>query len=192
MMSRPSIRRTSVGMLAATIPLIALAITSQPAHAAATRAEYVAQVDPICQRAQSPTVKALFALGKAIVKKVGGSDRLEALTKHPNQFFKQVSGPYAKWLGRVNRIYARETGQIAAIAPAPGDEATVAMWLQQRAAASSLAIRAKRSIRQKKVRRFLRLTGQTEKTSRIAGQTVGDFGFIYCAQPLGNPVIQSG
>jgi hypothetical protein len=42
----------------AVVALIVLAGVAAPARAATTRAEYVAQAEPICQAAQKPTIKA--------------------------------------------------------------------------------------------------------------------------------------
>jgi hypothetical protein len=51
--------------LAIAIGLVALAIPPS-AHAASSRAEYVAQVEPICQAAQKPTFKAYTRTFKEI------------------------------------------------------------------------------------------------------------------------------
>lgn len=58
-------RSGSLWAITVAITMIALAITAPGAHAAATRAEYVAQVDPICQAAIGPQAKALNAFSKA-------------------------------------------------------------------------------------------------------------------------------
>jgi hypothetical protein len=55
-----------VGLIAAAITVIALAITATSAAAATTRAEYVAQADPICKSSEAKINKALPGLIKRI------------------------------------------------------------------------------------------------------------------------------
>lgn len=51
--------------VALTVSAIAFGATVTSAYAATTRAEYVAQVDPICESTQRPIAKAFVVLGKA-------------------------------------------------------------------------------------------------------------------------------
>jgi hypothetical protein len=184
--------RSAQGLVAIAIASLVLALSATHADAAATRAEYAAQVEPICQSGAQPAAKALLALGKATVKKVGSVGELDDLAGHPNRLFSILAGPYSKWMGRVNAVYRRETNSIAAVAPPPGDEATIAMWVQQRMLVSRFAARGQRSVRHKKVKRFVHSLGQAEKISGRAAKTVAGFGFVYCTKSFVELAFPSG
>jgi hypothetical protein len=129
-------------VLTVAMAVIALAITAT-AHAASTRAEYVAQVDPICQTA---TVQVRRALNKHHLKNaillddLGSGDRKAELR-------------IVKQLHILHRFGAPAVEQIAAVPAPPGDEAVIARWVgdlrfyDQRSLQAASAIRAGKSKR---------------------------------------------
>jgi hypothetical protein len=93
----------------------AAALVAAPgASAAATRAEYVAQVNPICKQANTQS-------GKVFSRAIKG--------QNPDQI---KPGVLTKALKRVNRITRKTTNRIAGVPAAPGDEALVAEWVASR------------------------------------------------------------
>jgi hypothetical protein len=160
--------------------VIALAITVTTALAAATRAEYVAQVDPICQSTGQPEGKAAFAYLKALNKFnhqiAAGVRRKKAI----NPFVRQTT----KFFGRVSRIEAAATFQIAGVPPAPGDESTVAVWIQQRTESTGLLNQAIAALKHRRLNAFMRLTNQWTAKIDESEATVAGFGFRYCVSPV--------
>jgi hypothetical protein len=173
---RSPLRLTPVAL--ATI-VVALAITVTTAVAAATRAEYVAQVDPICRSAGQPESKAALAYLKALNKFdhqiASGVPRKKAI----NLFVRQT----AKFFGRVSRIEAFATSQIAGVPPAPGDESTVALWIQQRTEGTGVLNQAIAALKHRRLNAFVRLTDQWTVKIDESEATVAGFGFRYCVSP---------
>jgi hypothetical protein len=87
--------------------LLAIAFSTASASGAATRAEYIAQVDPICQGAIKD--------GKAAL--------LKATQGHPGDRRARGQGIVRKYT-----IFLKARFQILAVDPAPGDEQIVHAW----------------------------------------------------------------
>src|SRR3954451_21538680 len=113
-----SLRRVRCGIALAGA-LTALAFLAQPASAAATRTEYVAQADPICHGA---TVQA-----KRILRKKHLSDRIDpsVLRSGDHDAALRIASAYAV----TRKTYNRSIDQIAAIPAPPGDETVIARWV---------------------------------------------------------------
>jgi hypothetical protein len=158
--------------------VILSALAAVPAQAASTRAEYVAQVDPICRAADRPTFKAYGLLFKA-GKKIQGLDNRKRVMRIRAQAL-------ARFYIRLSNIYAKTTTQIAAVASAPGDEQTVTAWLAERSLVPDLGIRAGRAMNHQKVKRSRRLSNQAISSSERAASVVGEFGFHACRQAWGD------
>jgi hypothetical protein len=154
---------------------VALAITASTAIAASTRAEYVAQVDPICQAAH--------AAGQAEVKRY--ERQVRRLTRHgfdPDHPSKALLRAAVGFADRIAKIERPSFAQIAAITPAPGDEATVAEWLRLRARETAYFQRAFHAFaRNQKTHQFRRLSAKADKANLEAESLVGDWGFEHCA-----------
>ncbi len=151
---------------ATALAIAALAIPAASAQAAATRAEYVAQVDPICLDYAKPAIKAFAAYFKAGARKRKPSAR-----------------PTARFLSQISRAYGNLTERIATVPAAPGDEAIVSTWLGRRAEVVVNLGRARRAARHGKLKRSDRLAGRAGFGA--ASQVVSEFGFDYCAPPGG-------
>lgn len=156
--------RLSAGLIAISIALVALTIGVGSANAAATRAEYVAQADPICQAGLNQVGKRLPGLIKRIARR-------------PN-ITPPVAFAYGLALG--GKIFAQETNKLAAIAPPPGDEATVGGWLDGHRTYKRKLDTAVAAGKHKKKKQMLRRFKQAAVAVAQANQLVADFGFQYC------------
>ena len=168
--------RPSHALIALAIAGVALAIIATPANAAATRAEYIAQVDPICQSAlasESATLKQYTRRVKRIRK------HHPDVEIHPTkQFLRTVSAGYRKLAGEVSLA----NSQITPITPAPGDEFTVSRWMQDRTAFAQAAQRAGRLIAHGNLKRFFRAAVAMLDYEAAARDVILGFGFTYCSQ----------
>ena len=112
--------------------MIAMATTPTTASAAATRAEYVTQVDQICATTTKgfgrlgPRLKILFGPKNYAPPPMSGSPTPtpKQLRQLRNRFINRLSG----LLANLNQSLSSTTEQIAVVAPAPGDETAVAQW----------------------------------------------------------------
>jgi hypothetical protein len=159
------------------IAMIALAITAPGAQAAATRAEYVAQVDPICQAAIGPQAKALSSFSKAF-EHFRQRVRSGRITKGTfTKLLRQTAG----FLSRYKGIGANVTTRIEAVPPPPRDTGTVTLWLLNRRAAEQLVDSAVSALKHYRLKAYFRLLAQAEATEAGGRVLVSSFGFQYCA-----------
>jgi hypothetical protein len=164
-----------VRLIAPATMVIALAITATPALGASTRAEYVAQVDPICQSAAKPAAKAARTYFDAVTR----IDR----AKKPSRAIRNAG---IRFLGGLSRIYDGITEQIALIPPAPGDEAASTAWLDGRRIAKTDVDRALAFLRHGKPDKSGRLFKQASQDEAQGTARIQDFGFTVC---VGQTVI---
>ena len=167
------------GLLAVATALVALAIGSGAAYGASTRAEYVAQVDPICQAAATPARQAFGAFFKAVKNKKGGANALQ----HPKVVSHQVRIPAAKLYRRLSVIYGAMNAQIAAVAPTPDDAARVAAWLSLRGTVAADLGALAASLKHNHLHVFDAVTLKTQADTTQANNSVRDFGFAFCTPP---------
>jgi hypothetical protein len=147
------------------------------AYGASTRAEYVAQVDPICQ--------AGFVKEKAVNRSF--KKRAKRLHKHgidTTEPTKPVLRIAVRLFDRIARIARAVNSQILVIPPAPGDEAIISQWLQLRGEATDLTQRSIHVFAHGKERRFKQLIGRSFNRRLDAEEIVQDFGFKHCVQFL--------
>jgi hypothetical protein len=119
-------RTTTAVALAIATGLMALAITASPAAAASTRAEYVAQVDPICQAAQAQEAAALQPFLRA-AKRAQKHHKL----RNP-KVEKRLARRFVRFFSQYAAIERQVNAQIATIQPAPEDVSLVQVWLRAR------------------------------------------------------------
>jgi hypothetical protein len=165
------------------LALIAAALFATPASAATTRAEYVAQVDPICQSGQAQEVVAAQPLLRAAKR----------AKKHPK------SRKASKRLGRAVASYFQQYGaiehavntQIATVPPAADDVSLIQVWLRARNELVDLET-GLFSSRPKGLKGFAKLLSDfftlAARQLEVA-DLVRDFGFQYCNQPPPETVI---
>jgi hypothetical protein len=155
--------------------MIALAISASVAHAASTRAEYVAQVDPICQTE--------LAQEKAVIRPATKQVKhLEDQGFDPDKPSKPIGRVVARSYDRLAAVQRDADGQIAAVVSAPGDEAVVTSWLQQRATFTQLFQRAGQLFAHQRPRRFFRLLLKALAVEGDAERSLHEFRFASCGQ----------
>lgn len=152
---------------------LATLLVAAPAHGAATRAEYVAQVDPICKAAGPQLKKSLAAL------KPPSAAKLEQLD--PKKGLKRISRIFGRSLSRTNRVLTAMTTRIAAVPAAPGDELIVADWILNQRSAEDLLGRAARAGKQGKFFQMLGLLDGYNEASNVVLAIVRGWGFRHCA-----------
>jgi hypothetical protein len=162
--------RTSAALL---IGLIAALLIATPAQATSARAEYVAQVDPICLSATKQAAKGLKGIKAPREERLDNLDDKQAL----RLFF----GFIAKALGRSNKAVGPAIAQIALVQPAPGDERIAALWLQALGDYKFFADRAVTGSNHGKLNKFFYYFGKAMLVAEQANNLVDDWGFRYCA-----------
>jgi hypothetical protein len=162
-----------IGLIALAILMFALAIAPSTASAASTRAEYVAQVDPICQQeniSQKAVVRSLNKRVKLLAKR--GFDR-----QKPS---KPIARLIIRGYDRLAGIQRGANGSIALVTPAPGDQTTTSSWIQQRAAFATVFQRAGHLFAQQKQRKALALFFRALRIEDQAEHLIEPFGFRFC------------
>jgi hypothetical protein len=164
------------------IVVIALAITTSTASAAATRAEYVAQVEPICQAgvaqeeaAARPVVKKLKQLQKR--------QRQAHSRKARRRFAKRELRLIAGFYDLVARVEQDVTAQIATVPPAIEDTSLIGVWLRVRNEQAVVTQRLIRSLAKGDFFGVFGLMFEVSAKAEEAADLVRDFGFRYCSAP---------
>src|SRR5215204_3274570 len=103
-----------------------IAVGAGPAHAAETRAEYIGQVDPICQSFVGPESVAYKAYRKNAKREghLAGKGTLKA--------WLNATRRTSKSLTRLVQLDVSMIDQIAAVSPPAADAGTVGTWLNLR------------------------------------------------------------
>jgi hypothetical protein len=150
------------------------AVWAAPADAASTRAEYIAQTDPICQSYKGPELndaKAFHRNYKLWVR---------TATKGTVKAFVRQTHRLAQSLFAWDRLHSSMTEQIAAIPPGPADVAVIDTWLNDRRQSDAFADAAASALNKFQIRSFFRLTGRADKQERASIQAINGFGFQVC------------
>jgi hypothetical protein len=152
-----------------------IAVWAAPADAASTRAEYVAQVDPICQSFVGPNDNAFRTLFKnekllGRVARNGTLKQFGAQTKRVARSLKQLA-----------QIQANLTNQIAAVPPPTEDFATVGTWLNSRRQEEALVRSAASILVQfRPYKQYLHKLDMADAADQAATRTVSGLGFHVC------------
>jgi hypothetical protein len=111
------------GAIATALVAVVLAVTASHAHAATTRAEYVAQADPICLAGMNQEAAISHPLQKAAkrAKRHPGRKSDRRLNRTVRAYFQQYTA-----------IEHSVNDQIAAVPPAPEDVSLIQVWLRAR------------------------------------------------------------
>jgi hypothetical protein len=144
------------------------------AEGASTRAEYVAQVDPICQAFAGPQIKA----GKAFTKnyKLWVRDLSHGTLKN----WVRQTDRTARSLRHFDQIHASLTDQIAGVPPLPDDAGTVDTWLNDRRQADAFSEAAASAFGHFKFDRFRRLVRRANQADGAGADAISGFGFQVC------------
>jgi hypothetical protein len=167
-------------MIALAITVIVLATTATGANAATTRAEFVAQVDPICQAAQAQELVAAQQVNR----------KLRKLRKHPNtrkarrRAIKREFRAIGRFYGYVAVVEQGVNAQVAMIPPAIEDTSLIKLWLRVRAeqviSTQRLASAFAKGDILAALDMFFEASGKVEE----AGDIVRDLGFQHCSARL--------
>ena len=162
-----------------TAALAVLVVFAAPALGAATRAEYVAQVDPSCEAGQRD-MRAEAKRQNPSIKRIARKLQRQAETLGREEENALLGKLAAKEFAPTLKVFPRVTTQIAAVAPAPTDLTAVTQWLDARRAYSNLISRAIRAAKLGKTPTYNRLIENA--TGRlIEGEIpVETFGFRFC------------
>jgi hypothetical protein len=149
------------GIIAFVLSMGLITVWAAPADAVSTRAEYVAQVEPICKQAYDQ-----FIAGTRKLNKV--KPRLGLLPT----------------LVKLSALYRRTLDpslvQLSAVPPAPGDEEVIAQWLKLQWVFADDWHGIGRAAKHRKGRRALALLSRAGPDITQANELVADFGFQYC------------
>jgi len=143
-----------------------VAVWAAPADAASTRGEYVGQAEAICAK----PVPQLIKLDQQILK----------LRKRHDLRPSQYAVRLGKIMGKLANIEGGILTQLGTLTPAPGDESTVASWLQGLQQSQGLLDRAAQAGKHGKLRQFIGLLNQALSAGNQADQIVAGFGFRSC------------
>jgi hypothetical protein len=155
-------------LVATAIAAVATAIVSATADAATTRADYAAQANPVCARAQQPVDQAIRTYLNALRKQGQGTGRIKVT--------KETAGPTVRFGRRISAVYSSVTAGLRAIPPAPGDEQTVASWLQARDDARisvDAVVRAYKKRHLRQARHLDKLNRAAIAQANTAGRSLG-------------------
>jgi hypothetical protein len=151
--------------------MIALAMKPSPSDAAGTRAEYVAQVDPICHAADLK--------GKRLTRKHHLPEVIELGELRSGEREDQLI--VARQLGlNAHKVIGPFIAAVSPIPPPPGDEAIIAKWIGDYRFFMRNSIRAVAAIRHGKPRRAYHLVIVTFPGIFEDAQALEPWGFQYC------------
>jgi hypothetical protein len=147
--------------LAATVPplVLMLAVLAPAAQGTTTHAEYVAQVNPICKSAARQA------------KKI------------PSQI-KPTGDRFADFLLRAQRfgkLLGKTTKRIAAVAPAPGEEAAVRSWIKGLRQQKRLIDRYLRAVGHGNAKEALAFGERTARAERRNRRRAANLGLPACS-----------
>jgi hypothetical protein len=150
--------------------VVILFVSTPSAEGASTRAEYVAQVDPVCQSFVGPVNDAKTAYKRWV----------RDLSKGTLHNWVRQTARTAISLRRLNHVHAGLTDQIAAIPPFSEDAATLATWLNDRRQVEAFADSAALAFGLFKFDRFRAQLRQAGVAEEAGIRAVSGFGFQVC------------
>jgi hypothetical protein len=158
--------------------LLALAVSgligAGAVSAASTRAEYVAQVDPICDAHVGPLGQALSAYNKNYKRwvHVATHGSLKAWLKQTKRLARSLNG--------FDSAHSSLTQEIAAVPPAAEVASTVASWLDLRRRAEAYDQAAITALRRLSIGKFYKAIDGANSADLAAGRSVAGLGFQVC------------
>jgi hypothetical protein len=151
-----------------------IAVWAAPAGAASTRAEYIAQVDPICESYKGPELNDAKAFHRNY--KLWG----RTATRGTLKAFARQTHRLAQSLLAWDRLHSSMTEQIAAIPAVPADAPVIDTWLSDRRQSDAAADAAASALNNFRIGSFFRLTRRADRLERAGIQAIADFGFQVC------------
>jgi hypothetical protein len=155
---------------------IALVAVCAPAAAgaASSRAEYIAQVDPICQSFAGPENKAIGVYNRNYKRWV--HDASHGTLKN---WVKQTRRT-GRALSAFSQVHAAMTEQVAAIAPFDPDVGLITTWLNSRRQADAFGSAAAAALKRIDVGKFYKLGRQADSAEAAGLRAINSFGFTVC------------
>ena len=154
---------------------LAIALIAAPtAHAASTRAEYIAQVDPICQSFGPSLHKAQKAYSKEY------KEWERRLSKGTLKGWERQTHRTSQALRAFVQIDAGLTDQIAAVPPPAADAGTANAWLTGRNNGERWAFAAAKAFDRFKFNRFDKQLVRANKEYAAGLRAISGFGFQVC------------
>src|SRR5262245_65577424 len=147
---------------------------SASAQAASTHAEYIAQVDPICQANAAAVNGSLAAYNKNYNRliRTAKSGTLKAFVKQ--------NGRTARALSRAAATRSTMTEQIAAVVPAAADTSVIGNWIARQREEEAFAASAAAALKKFQSKAFFARIDKTQAAHDAARQTISGFGFQVC------------
>ena len=166
----------SFSAAAAIVAALAIALCAAPAQAATTRAEYVAQVDPICQAGQAQVALVLQPFLRAAKR----AKRHHSLNerKTARKLRRMLKAAYAQTAVIGHQV----NDQIATVPPAPDDVSLIQVWLRARNEFVDLETQLLSAKPKTDKQAFRLFSGFFVLSARAleVSDLVRDFGFVYC------------
>jgi hypothetical protein len=160
------------GIALATVGIALIVVPT--AEAAATRAEYVAQVDPICKSFESPLATS-FATYSADYKRL-----LRTAKKGRIKAFVRAARATAAALNVLSGLHTNLAAQIQTVPPPTADAAVVFTWLNALRQEGSLATAAATALLHAKFKAFNSYLGQADAALAAGKNAIAGFGFATC------------
>jgi len=135
-------------------------VLAAPAQAAPTRAEYIAQVEPICKSNTDANTK--------ILKGVRARIKNEKYAAAAKQF------------ARAAQAFTATIGQIAAIEQPTADVATLTRWLGYLRLEAGYLGKAGKAIKAEKLGKAQGFVVRLQRNANLANDTVAGIGFTHC------------
>jgi len=144
------------------------------ARAASTHAEYVAQVDPICQSWAG-------TLGRAAAAYNHNLKRLGRLAKSGTlRAFARQDKRTADALNHLGSMHTSATNQIESVQPVPEDARVILAWITDRRRAENYIWSAAGALRRGRFARFSQQIGQANEAVVTSLHDIAEFGFQVC------------
>lgn len=146
------------------------------ASAASTRAEYIAQVDPICQSFEGPVDGAWAAYVRndkrwARASKYGAS---KAIVRTAKRTARSLAG----WAQTLTRLI----DQVAPVPPPAEDALTVSTWLDLRRQANANEMSAASALKRGNAPKYFRLLRPADAEADASERAISGFGFQACGR----------
>ncbi len=154
------------------IPMVAVT----PAHAATTRAEYIAQVDPICQSFEGPVDDAWAAFVR------NRKQWAHAIKYGTPKAIVRAAKRTARSLAGFAQTLTRLFDQVAVVPPPAEDAATVSTWISHRRQANAYDMSIASALKQGKVRKAFRLSRRADAEAEASERAISGFGFQVCGR----------
>ena len=168
------LKPVSKALVVSSVVVVAGVAGSASASAATTRAEYIAQVDPICQTFVDPESSALSAYHKTYKRWV--HDFSHGSLKG---WVRQTKRTVAT-LRQFTLVHSSMTEQVAAVPPTPADARLISTWLEGRRQADGYATAAASSLNRFQISRFFKLIRQADSMEAAGLRAINGFGFQVC------------